>query len=60
MNDVRNGSIYNCVITSRIAILRQIDPTILYVAGEYLSTYVRMYVRMYVCMYVCMYACIHV
>ena len=34
MDDVRNGSNYNCVITSRIAILRQSNSTILYVAGE--------------------------
>ena len=34
MNDDRNGSNYSCVITSRIAILRQSNSTILYVAGE--------------------------
>ena len=34
MNDVRNGSNYNCVITNRIAILRQSNSTILYVTGE--------------------------
>ena len=34
VNDVRNGSNYNCVITSRIAILRQSNPTTLYIAGE--------------------------
>ena len=37
MNDVRNGSNYNCVITSRIAILRQSNSTILYIAGEYIA-----------------------
>ena len=39
MNDVRNGSDYRCVIisqnTSILHILRQSDPTLLYVAGEY-------------------------
>ena len=34
VNDVRNGSYYNCVITSSIAILRQSNSTILYIAGE--------------------------
>ena len=34
VNDVRNGSYYNCVRTSRIAILRQSNPTTLYIAGE--------------------------
>ena len=34
MNDGRNGSNYNCVITSRIAVLRQSNSTTLYVAGE--------------------------
>ena len=34
MSDVRNGSNYNCMITSRIAILRQSNSTILYIAGE--------------------------
>ena len=34
VNDDRNGSSYNCVITSRIAILRQSNSTTLYVAGE--------------------------
>ena len=37
MNDVRNGSNYNCVITSRIAILQQNNSTILYIAGEYIA-----------------------
>ena len=41
-NDVRNGSNYNCVITSGIAVQRQRDPTILYVAGEYVHIYVHM------------------
>ena len=43
MNDVRNGSDYRCVIirviisqnTSIEHILRDSDPTLLYVAGEY-------------------------
>ena len=39
MNDVRNGSDYRCVIISQNAsvqhILRESDPTLLYVAGEY-------------------------
>ena len=34
MNDSRNGSSYNCVITNRIVILRQSYSTILYVDGE--------------------------
>ena len=34
LNDTRNGSNYNCVITSRIAVLRQRNPTTLYIAGE--------------------------
>ena len=39
MNDVRNGSDCSCVIisqnTSGQHILRESDPTLLYVAGEY-------------------------
>ena len=35
MNDVRNGSNYNCVINITTAILRQSYPTTLYVTGEY-------------------------
>ena len=39
MNDVRNGSDYRCVIISQNTsvqhILRESDPTLLYVAGEY-------------------------
>ena len=34
-NDARNRSNYNCVISSTTAILRQSNPIILYVAGEY-------------------------
>ena len=34
VNDDRNGSNYNCVITSRIAILRQSNSTNLNIAGE--------------------------
>ena len=44
MNDVRNGSNFNCVISGIIAVLRQSDPTILYVAGKYqCSIYIRTY-----------------
>ena len=37
MNDDRNNTEYRCVITTQgtTTILRQSDPTILYVAGEY-------------------------
>ena len=44
MNDVRNGSDYRCVIVPAQGmitfddIIRESDPTILYVAGEYYST----------------------
>ena len=40
MNDGRNVTEYRCVITTQgtTTILRQSDPTILYVAGEYIST----------------------
>ena len=37
MNDVRNGSNYNCVINITTAILLQSYPTTLYVAGEYVT-----------------------
>ena len=41
MNDVRNGSVYRCVIlpaegmVTLVDIIEESDPTILYVAGEY-------------------------
>ena len=40
INDNRNNTEYRCVITTQgtTTILRQSDPTILYVAGEYIST----------------------
>ena len=34
MNDVRNGSVYSCVILSQHGNSPRSDPTILYVAGE--------------------------
>ena len=49
MNDVRNGSNYNCVINITIAILRQSYPTTLYIPGEYHDIYtVHIYIRTYV------------
>ena len=44
MNDVRNGSNYNCVINITIAILQQSHPTTLYVAGECIQYVCSMYV----------------
>ena len=38
MNDVRNGSEYSCVIMPSGTIQDESDPTILYVAGEYLHS----------------------
>ena len=44
MNDVRNGSNYNCVINITTAILRRGHPTILYIAGECHCTLIHVYV----------------
>ena len=60
-NDDRNNSDYKCVIVpaqvrlTLTDIIEESDPTILYVAGEYI--YVRLYVSIY-CIHVC--TCVHV
>ena len=51
MNDVRNGSYHNCLITSRIAILRQSYSTILYIAGKYYLHNMHMYEHATAAMY---------
>ena len=59
MNDVRNDSVCQCVILLQgiTTILRESDPTILYIAGMYVSVTVRVYFHNYVCikLHVCMY-----
>ena len=60
MNDGRNNSEYICVITlqGETARLRESDPTILYIAGTYISITVRIYLHNYVCiksLHVCTY-----
>ena len=65
MNDVRNDSMFQCVITLQdtTTILRESDQTILYIAGTYVSITVRVHLHNYICvrMYynICMYASNH-
>ena len=53
MNDIRNRSDHRCVITTTgtTTILRQSDPTILYVAGEY--QYRRCKLKCIICDWIC-------